>query len=180
MPGVWIDFVEHVIVDDGTGANAGKGCYQLWATVPPTSTSGYPSDGAFIDTRYSLYAGTYLWYNFNNITTTRNHTSYGYGHGMPDSKFGIYNGGPGWHNQTNSIYIGQASQAWMTTSLSSGGGGQPNTTPSTGGDPGQMEVYYGPIKIEYKTGTIQTGTVGPSGQTATSNYIDNTGYTNVQ
>lgn len=203
VPGVWMDFVEHIIIDDGTLGNIGT--YQLWVTIPPKNTLGYPTDHPYYpDCKYSNYSNattpnTQLWHTMNGVRTA---VSSGY-EGV--DKLGIYYGGPGWLNlntassPTLSQDVATASQTWMLLPSTStytyvnpnnssdtypvyGGGQNPSAIIPSGGSPGQMECYISRIKIEYNTGTIVTnGTIYNtlSGNT-TGNYIDAYGQANVQ
>jgi hypothetical protein len=197
VPGVWMDFVEHIIIDDGTGASAGKGCYQLWCSIP---TTGLPSNQSYrdlnynttctVDLRYQNYGGLYCWYSFNGIHTTRNHTTDNSGvstQGAGVWKVGIYNGGEGWHRTTP--VPADSSQVWMVRAMSNNGGGQPGPASNA-----QMEYYMSQIKIEFlPSGTINYGplTNSPSilnaggmydqnGANTSTYYIDANGYNNVK
>jgi hypothetical protein len=173
VPGVWMDFVEHTIIDD-TGSNGG--CYQLWVTIPPTSTSGYPTNlvnpstgHVYTDCQYSNYSGTHLWYNFNDVPTTR----HSYGSGV--FKIGIYNGGQGWHNTKASSSNGTDAYSVAAASISAMQAQDP-------GNPGRMEVYIGPIRLEYNSGTItKGGTIyNTLSGNITGNFIDSYGQQYIQ
>jgi hypothetical protein len=173
VPGVWMTFTEHIIIDDGTNGN---GTFQLWCTVP---TSGLPSNVSGInDCQFQNYGGTYLWYNYNG-NTARDHTSYGYSRGSGTCKFGIYNGGPGFHTTSSTALEPKQFQRKYNVAqgYSYGNVGSYNSTNTSGA---QMEIYMSPIKVEINTGTISTKTIGPSGLTTSSNAIDASGYLNVQ
>ncbi len=167
VPGVWMDFVEHTIIDDGS---LGKGCYQLWVSVP---TTGLPVNfGSYNDCQYQNYGGTYLWFNRDATSNGGSFKTTRHSSGSGVCKIGIYNGGPGFHSTSTNSSVND-SYTYQST-FNSLQGNPPNGA--------QMECYLGPIRMEYNTGTINYGNIYNTilGNYITTYYIDPNGQAHIQ